>query len=91
MTRHLALMTCVTAAGLVLTPSESLACPTCFGDPDSPVVLGTSWVVVTLLGVTGGVMSGCVGFFFHLMKRSRQALGHESELSDGSHGEGSAV
>ena len=90
MTRYLTLMTCVTAV-LVLTPSESLACPTCsFGDPDSPVVQGTSWMVVTLLGVTGGVFSGFVGFFFHLMKRSRQTLGHESELSDGYHG-GSAV
>jgi hypothetical protein len=73
-------MTCVTAAVLVLTPSESLACPICFGDPDSPVVRGANWAVVTLLGVTGGVMSGFVGFIFHLMKRSRQAWGHESEI-----------
>ena len=80
MTRSLTLMTCVTAAVLVLTPSESLACPICFGDPDSPAVQGATWAVVTLLGVTGGVLSGFVGFIFHLMKRSRQALGHESEM-----------
>ena len=80
MTRHFTFMTCVTAAVLVLTPSESLACPICFGDPESPVVQGSNWAVVTLLGVTGGVLSGFVGFIFHLMKRSRQALGHESEM-----------
>ena len=82
MTRHLSL-TCVTVAVLTLIPNEALACPVCFGDPDSPAVQGTRWAVVTLLGVTGGVLSCFVGFIFHLMKRSRQALGHESELSDG--------
>ena len=91
MARRFACLMSVTAVLLVLMPSESLACPICFGDPDSPIVQGANWGVFTLLGVTGGVLSGFVGFFFHLMKRSRQALGHESELSDGSHGEGSAV
>ena len=82
MTRQLTLMTCVTAAVLVLIPSESLACPICFGDPHSPVVQSTNWAVVTLLGFTGGVLSGVVGFVFHLMKRSRQALGHETHHRD---------
>ena len=36
-----------------------------------------NWAVFTLLGVTGGVLSGFIGFIFHLIKRSRQALGHE--------------
>ncbi len=91
MARRFAYLIPVTAVWLVLMPSESLACPVCFGDPDSPLTQGANWAVFTLLGVTGGVLSGFVGFFFHLMKRSRQALGHESELSDGSHDEGSAV
>ena len=85
MTKHFTLLLFMTVALVALTPSESLACPICFGDPDSPAAQGTSWAVVTLLGITGGVLSGFVGFIFHLMKRSRQALGHESELSDGSH------
>ena len=84
MARRFACLMSVTAALLVLMPSESLACPICFGDPDSPVALGANWAMFTLLGVTGGVLSGVVGFMFHLMKRSRQVLGHESELSDGS-------
>ena len=44
----------VTAALLVLMPSESLACPICFGDPDSPLARGANWAVFTLLGVTVG-------------------------------------
>ena len=37
-----------------------------------------NWAVLTLLGVTGGVLSGFIGFFVHLLKRSRQALGNDA-------------
>ena len=63
---------------VALVPSESLACPICFGgDPDSQLAQSVNWSVFTLLGITGGVLSGFVGFILHLVKRSRQALGHE--------------
>ena len=63
-------------AGVLLAASEALACPICFGgDPDSDLARGMNWAVFTLLGLTGGVLSGFVGFIFHLIKRSRQALG----------------
>ena len=63
-------------AGVLLAGSEALACPICFGgDPDSDLARGMNWAVVMLLGLTGGVLSGFVGFIFHLIKRSRQALG----------------
>lgn len=64
---------------IVLVPRESLACPICFGgiDPDSQIGRGMNWAVFTLLGVTGGVLSGFVGFILHLVKRSRQALGQD--------------
>jgi len=64
--------------GLMLLPQEVLACPICFGgDPDSQIAQSMNWAVFTLLGVTSGVLSGFVGFIFHLIKRSRQALGQE--------------
>ena len=67
------------AALVVLAPAAVWACPICFGgDPDSPIAQGVNWAVFTLLGVTGGVLSGFVGFIFHLMKRSRQALGDDA-------------
>ena len=71
--------TLLLAGALVaLIPSESLACPICFGgDPDSQIAQSVNWAVFTLLGVTGGVLSGFVGFILHLVKRSRQALGED--------------
>ena len=69
---------CLAGALVALVPSESWACPICFGgDPDSQIAQGMNWAVFTLLGVTGGVLSGFVGFILHLVKRSRQALGQD--------------
>ena len=63
----------------VLAPAMAWACPICFGvDPDSSMGRSLNWAVFTLLGVTGGVLSGFVGFIFHLLKRSRQALGNDA-------------
>ncbi|MCY4599242.1 MAG: hypothetical protein OXF27_04915 [Acidobacteria bacterium] len=63
-------------AGVLLAAGEALACPICFGgDPDSDIARGMNWAVFMLLGVTGGVLTGFIGFIFHLIKRSRQALG----------------
>jgi len=63
-------------AGVLLATGEALACPICFGgDPDSDIARGMNWAVFMLLGVTGGVLTGFIGFIFHLIKRSRQALG----------------
>jgi hypothetical protein len=68
----------MTAALVTLAPAVAWACPICFGgDPDSAEAQSLNWAVFTLLGVTGGVMSGFVGFIFHLLKRSRQALGND--------------
>ena len=67
---------------VALVPSESLACPICFGgDPDSQLGQSVNWSVFTLLGITGGVLSGFVGFILHLVKRSRLALGHELDTN----------
>ena len=85
MSRRITNLVLFTVAGLMLVPHEVLACPICFsGDPDSQLAQGMNWAVFTLLGVTGGVLSGFVGFIFHLIKRSRQALGQqEGDRVDG--------
>lgn len=67
------------ALASALAPAAAWACPICFGaDPDSATGRSVNWAVLTLLGVTGGVLSGFVGFFLHLLKRSRQALGNDA-------------
>ncbi len=74
------------AALVMLAPAVALACPICFGaDPDSAEAQSLNWAVFTLLGVTGGVLSGFVGFMFHLLKRSRQALGNEDAFDATDH------
>ena len=86
MDRRSASLVLFAVTGLMLLPQEVLACPICFGgDPDSQIAQSMNWAVFTLLGVTGGVLSGFVGFIFHLIKRSRMALGqnHEGERFDG--------
>jgi len=86
MTYRIAGLTILAGTLVVLTPTESAACPICFGaDPDSQIAQSMNWAVFTLLGVTGGVLSGFVGFIFYLIKRSRIALGqsHEGERFDG--------
>ena len=76
MTGKLTSVVLVGFAGVLLAAGEALACPICFGgDPDSDLARGMNWAVFTLLGLTGGVLTGFVGFIFHLIKRSRQALG----------------
>lgn len=85
MTDRIARTALLAAAGVALSAGEALACPICFGgDPDSQLAQGMNWAVFLLLGVTGGVLTGFVGFIFHLIKRSRQALGQpEGERIDG--------
>lgn len=79
------LETIVLTCAVVLIPRAVLACPICFGgDPDSQLARSVNWAVFLLLGVTGGVLSGFIGFIFHLIKRSRQALGQpEGDHIDG--------
>ena len=78
MTRKLTSIVLLGLAGVLLAGGEALACPICFGgDPDSDLARGMNWAVFMLLGVTGGVLTGFVGFIFHLIKRSRQALGQQ--------------
>lgn len=68
----------VTALLTIFTPAVTWACPICFGlETGSDEAVSLNWAVFTLLGVTGGVLSGFVAFIFHLLKRSRQALGNE--------------
>lgn len=48
------------------------ACATCYGDPDSPATYGMNGAIITLLAVTGGVLSGVIGTFFSLKKKAKK-------------------
>ena len=75
-------MALLVTAVTLLAPTVASACPICFGlEQGSDEAVSLNWAVFTLLGVTGGVLSGFVGFIFHLLKRSRQALGADDVLA----------
>lgn len=47
------------------------ACPNCYGDPDSSMTAGMNMAIVSLLGITGGVLAGFMAFFVFLRRRFR--------------------
>ena len=57
---------------LLLAPDFLTACPSCFGAADAPMTEGMNMAILSLMGVTGGVLVGFVSFFVRLRKRTRQ-------------------
>jgi hypothetical protein len=61
----------VLAALVLLGLQNGQACPNCYGDPQSPLTDGMNMAIVSLLGVTGGVLAGVAAFFLFLRRRLR--------------------
>ena len=57
---------------IFLLPEVSYACATCFGDPNSTATQGMNKAILTMLGVTGGVLGGVVTSIFTLKNRARK-------------------
>ncbi len=47
------------------------ACATCFGDPNSKATQGMNFAIITLLTITGGVLSSFLSFIYILNKRAK--------------------
>ena len=45
---------------VLLIPDSVSACATCYGASDAPATAGMNWAIITLLGVTGGVLGGVI-------------------------------
>ena len=48
------------ASLVLLIPDSVSACATCYGTSDAPATAGMNWAIITLLGVTGGVLGGVI-------------------------------
>ena len=61
------------AAGLInlSAPHIVLACATCFGAADDPVITGVKLAMLGLLGVTATILIGIGAFMVYLARRSR--------------------
>ena len=60
---------------IILTVLISLdvlyACATCFGDPNSKATQGMNLAIITMLTVTGGVLSSFLSIVYILNKRAK--------------------
>ena len=59
------------AGCLVLVANAAMACPVCFGNPDSPLTKGANNGILFLLGVVGLVQIGFVALFVGFWRRAR--------------------
>jgi hypothetical protein len=56
---------------VLLTAQSALACPVCFGAPDSPLTKGATSAVWFLLGIIGFVQIGLIALFVSFWRRAR--------------------
>lgn len=56
----------------VLLGNVAAACPSCYGDPESPMTQGMNMAIMSLLGITGGVLIAIVSFFVYVRRRTLQ-------------------
>ena len=76
------------AAGLIIlsAPHIVLACATCFGAADDPVISGVKLAMLGLVGVTATVFIGIGAFMVHLARRSKALESEPDPWRDGSAG-----
>ena len=68
--KTLLLAVCVVAA-LFVSTSSAFACPSCYGDPESPMTDGMNMAILALLGITGSMLALFGAFFLYLRRRFR--------------------
>ena len=56
---------------LLFVPETADACATCFGDPSAPASQGMNWAIITLLGITGGVLGGIISTIISIGKKDK--------------------
>ena len=69
---------------LLAAPRLALACPVCFGGPDSPQTQAAQMGILALLVVTVGMLASIAGFFFVYLRRRIRLFeeSNERELLD---------
>jgi hypothetical protein len=59
----------VTTMALLALPKLALACPVCFGNPNSAQTKGAQAGILAMLIVTVAMLSSIAGFFFVYLRR----------------------
>jgi hypothetical protein len=71
--------TVITTIALVAIPRLALACPVCFGGPDSPQTQAAQTGILALLLVTVAMLASIAGFFFVYLRRRIRLFEESSE------------
>ncbi len=61
--------TAIVTIALMVSPRIALACPVCFGGPDSPQTKAAQAGILALLAVTVVMLASIAGFFFIYLRR----------------------
>ena len=66
---------------LLVVAQVASACPVCYGNADasSPIIQGTNAAILTLLGITGSVLTGFLAFFVMLWRKAKKSRAEKSE------------
>ena len=59
------------ASLVLLIPDSVSACATCYGTSDAPATAGMNWAIITLLGVTGGVLGGVIKAIISISNKTK--------------------
>lgn len=70
------------ALSVAALSSPTLACSTCFGDPDSQMVKGALMGVYVMIGVVGFVLAGFTGTGLYWIHRSRRLTQSSTETEE---------
>jgi hypothetical protein len=57
----------------LVSATPALACPTCYGDAEGPLIDGARLGMWLLLGVTFAIQGGFIAFFLYLRRQARRA------------------
>ena len=52
-------------------PDSVFACGSCYGAADSPATNGMNFAILSMIGITGGVLAAITSFFLYLRKRAQ--------------------
>jgi len=67
--------------------NTAFCCGACYGAADSSQTHGMNFAILSMLGITGGVLGTMSSFFLYLRKRAR-AYGAVNEIQEPAHDKG---
>lgn len=58
--------------GTMMFSEAALACPSCYGAADGPMIQGMNMAILTMLGITGVVLAAISSFFVMMRRRIKR-------------------